>query len=388
VGRAGFVAVCLTVFVDMVGLTIVLVGLPFRALELGASGVVVGALVTCYSLGQFVSAPVLGALSDRFGRRPVLLSCLLGSSVAAVLTGLAPSVGTLAAARLFAGACAGTIGIAYAYTADATPRDQLTRAMGRLGASIGAAFVIGPAIGAAAAGAGFTATTWIAAALAFANLVLASLTLPETRAPGPPGETVRRGSPIRMLTAMRSRAEAVLLLGSVLGTLAFTAMESTLALLAAARFAMTPREVGALLAAAGVVMVVLQAAGVHRIARRFGPAAVATAGLVTMAASLLAVPLVPAAGLAAALCLLCAGYGLTGPTLATLLSSAADTHTQGAVLGANQAAMSLARVAGPLAAGAAFDATPTAPYLLAAATATVAAAIVATWSIRHPQPTR
>jgi DHA1 family tetracycline resistance protein-like MFS transporter len=299
-----------------------------------------------------------------------------------------PSVATLAAARIFAGACAGSIGIAYACTADATPRDQLTRGMGTLGASIGAAFVVGPAIGAAAAGAGFAATTWIAAALAFANLVLASRTLPETRTPGALGETVRRGSPIRVVTAVRSRAQAVLLIGSLLGTLAFTAMESTLALFAAARFAMTPREVGALLAAAGVVMVVLQAVGVHRIARRFGPAAVATAGLVTMAASLLTVPLVPAAGLAAALCLLCAGYGLTGPTLATLLSSAADGHAQGAVLGANQAAMSLARVAGPLAAGAAFDTTPTAPYLLAAATATLAAAIVATWSIRHPQPTR
>jgi len=386
VGRAGFLAVCLTVFVDMVGLTIVLVGLPFRALELGASGVVVGALVTCYSLGQFVSAPLLGTLSDRHGRRPVLLACLLGSSVAAVLTGLAPSVATLAAARLFAGACAGSIAIAYACTADATPRDQLARAMGRLGASIGAAFVVGPAVGAAAASAGFTATTWIAAALALGNLLFAALALPETR---PSGASIRRRSPILLLIAGRSRAQTALLIITLLGTLAFTSMESTLALLAATRFAMTPREVGALLAAAGVVMVLLQATGVHRLARRYGPAAVATAGLLTMTASLLAIPLVPAAGLAAALCVLCAGYGLTVPTIVTLLSSTAGAHDQGSVLGANQAATSLARVAGPLAAGAAFDATPAAPYLLAAATAAVAAGIVTTWSVqrrRHHVP--
>ena len=216
------------------------------------------------------------------------------------------------------------------------------------------------------------------------NLALAARTLPRTRRTTQlAGSASRRGSPVLLIAAVKVRTGAALLVGSLLGTLAFTGMESTLALLADARFAMTPRDVGVLLAAAGVVMVLTQAVGVHRLARRWGPAAVATTGLVTVALSLAAMPLVPVAGLAAALCMLCAGYGLTGPALATLLSTITDDDERGAVLGANQSVMSLARVVGPLGAGAAFDAAPAAPYLLAAGIAAVAGTVVATWSARR-----
>ncbi len=187
--RPALLVVCLAVFVDMLGFGIILPSLPFQAAHLGGSGLWVGALLTAYAAAQFVAAPVLGSLSDRFGRRRLLLLALAGSMISLALTGLASTLVLLLLARLVAGAFGGAIAVAQAYVVDLTGNEDRTRALGLVGASIGLGFVFGPAIGAGLTGIGlgFGAVSYVAAGVAAINLVLGLAWLPRTAAA--PAET-------------------------------------------------------------------------------------------------------------------------------------------------------------------------------------------------------
>ena len=176
--------VCLAVFVDMMGFGIILPLLPFHVEALGGSGLWVGALLTVYSAAQFVASPVLGSLSDRYGRRRLLLVSLAGSAVSLGTDRGGRPLISLLLARTVAGACGGSIAVAQAYAVDLSGPKTRIRALGAVGASIGLGFVVGPAIGAglAAAGVGFAGACFFAAALAGVNLVLGLFLLP----PGAP----------------------------------------------------------------------------------------------------------------------------------------------------------------------------------------------------------
>src|SRR5690242_3996324 len=161
VRRPALLVVYLAVFVDMLGFGIILPLLPFHAAVLGGSGLWVGAVLTAYSAAQFVAAPVLGALSDRYGRKPLLLVSLAGSAVSLALTGIAGSLVALLAVRLVAGLCGGAIAVGQAYVVDLTEPAVRTRALGMVGASIGMGFVLGPAIGAGLSGFGFAGVSFV-----------------------------------------------------------------------------------------------------------------------------------------------------------------------------------------------------------------------------------
>jgi MFS family permease len=169
-----------TVFLDVVGLGIVIPVAPFYATSFGATPLEVGLLFTAFAAAQFLATPVLGALSDRFGRRPILLLSLAGETAGYLIMGLAPSLGVLYLARLVSGATAGNVGAATAYLADISRPQDRTRTFGLFGAAFGVGFLFGPAMGGALSALDIRAPALAAAGLVFLNLVFAAVWLPES----------------------------------------------------------------------------------------------------------------------------------------------------------------------------------------------------------------
>ncbi|WP_327585204.1 MFS transporter [Nonomuraea sp. NBC_00507] len=371
--RSAQLVISATVFVDLLGFTLILPALPFYAADLGATGLWFGALMSAYSVAQLVAAPVLGRLSDRYGRRPLVLLALAGSVLSMALTGLATSLAWLLVCRALAGACGGSISVAQAYLADAVPAERRTGAMAQMGAAIGMAFVIGPALGGGLAPLGFAACAYAAAGLAAVNLAAALAWLPEPDGPRTAQDGEEASSPDRGL-----RRPVVLLAGTgFLAMAAFVGMETTLAFLGRDRYGWDATSIGLALAAAGLAMAAVQAGLVSRLARRWGEARVAAIGAVTMAACMVAIPLAATWWLClAAVCLLAAGHGLLTPTVSSLLAAAGPQEQRGARLGTGQSAGAAARIVGPAAAGLLFDVGAAMPYLAGAASAALAVAAV------------
>src|SRR5690606_8328921 len=261
----------------------------------GGSGVWVGGVLTAYAAAQFVAAPLLGALSDRFGRRPLLLASLAGSAVSLALTGVAASLPMLLAARLLAGLCGGAIAVGQAYVVDLSEPAQRTRALGMVGAGIGLGFVFGPAIGAGLSGLGFAGVSFVAAGVAAANLLAGFLLLPRGQSAATAPTRHRRSvNPLSgLVTALRRRALRRVLGAIFAATLAFVAMEATFALLGALRFDLGPRGLGLVFTGVGVVMAIVQGGLVGRLADRFGDRAVAAAGAALLGAGLVVLPFSP-----------------------------------------------------------------------------------------------
>ena len=352
-------------FVDLLGFTIVLPSLPFRVAELGGDAFWLGVVLTAYSVCQAAAAPVLGRLADRHGRRGLLLLSLAGSAASLALMGVAGALWLLLVARALAGLCGGSIGVAQAFAAELAGPAGRTGAMGRVGAAIGLAFTLGPALGALSAPLGFAATAFIGAGLAAANGVAAALVLP----PGTPARAHRRP---------RGRVVAPwpLLAAGFAAMAAFVGMETTVAFLASARFDAGPALVGVLLAGAGLVLVVVQGVLVAPAARRWGETRLAAGGAVLMAAGLLVLPFLAGVPFVAAVLVAAAGNGMVTATAASLLAAAGPPEELGARMGRGQSAASAARASGPLAAGALFEVATVAPYLLGGALSLGAAFLV------------
>jgi len=395
VRRSALMVVCLAVFVDMLGFGIILPILPLHAQRLGGSGAWVGALLTAYALAQFVAAPVLGALSDRYGRRRLLLLALAGSMVSLALTGVAGSLALLLLARLVAGGFGGAIAVGQAYAVDLAPGKHRTHALGLVGASVGLGFVVGPGVGAglAAAGMGFTGICLVAAALAGANLVAGLVLLPP---PTPVKRRPRRVSVsgagrerLRTLTAALAQRRMRPLLLAMFGvTFAFASMETTFALLGAARFGLGPAGLGVVFTAVGVVMVLVQGGIVGRVTTRYGHRPVAVAGAVLMALGLLVVPFAPAWLSYLGLGVVAAGQGLLSTTIAALIAEASGPQALGGALGIGQSSAAAARAVGPIVAGLTFDLAMALPYLLATLLAVLAAALLRPPAGESEGPTR
>ena len=377
--KPGLPVVYLTVFIDLLGFGIILPALPYYAEAFGATGVWVGAILAAYSAAQLVGASLLGRLSDRVGRRPILLLSLAGSAASLLLCGLAGSLWLLLAARALAGLFGGSIAAAQAYIADVTAPEERAKYMGLLGASIGLGFVFGPALGAGLSRFGFGAAAFTAAGLAALNLVFAFFRLPETRTAEQRSHAHARFDWSNLTDALRHPAIGRLLAATFLSTLAFVAMEATFALLGQARFGLDTGKLGLVFTYVGVVMVVVQGGLVGRLAPRFGERALATAGALIMAASLAALPLVHTLGAAlGVLAGLAVGQGLTTPMLSTLLSRATDADEQGGTLGLGQSLAAAARAVGPIGAGWLYDRSVAAPYAVSAAVMVLAAFLVST----------
>ena len=374
--RPALLVVYAAVFVDMLGFGIILPLLPYRVQDLGGAGVWVGAVLTAYAGTQFVAAPVLGALSDRFGRRPLLLASLAGSAVSLALTGIATSLPTLLAARLLAGVFGGAIAVGQAYVVDLSEPARRTRNLGLVGANIGLGFVFGPAIGAGLADLGFAGVSFVAAGVAAANLVAGFVLLPRRQSTAAPSSDRRSLNRLGgLVTALRYRALRRVLGAIFVATLAFVAMEATFALLGEARFDLGPRGLGLLFTGVGVVMAIVQGGLVGRLTDRFGDRAVAVAGAVLLGVGLAALPFSPQWITYLALGVVAMGQGLLSTASAALIALTGGPE-HGQSFGVGQSASAAARAIGPLIAGAVFDVGAALPYVGGAALCLLAALLL------------
>jgi MFS family permease len=375
--RSPLAVVYLTVFIDLLGFSIILPLLPFYAEHYGATGAWVGALLTAYSAVQFVSAPFLGRLSDRVGRRPVLLLSLAGSAASLALTGAAHSLWLLLAGRALAGLFGGSISTAQAYVADVTAPRERAKYMGMLGASIGLGFVFGPAIGAGFSRFGFGAAAFFAAGLAAVNLAFAYFKLPESR---PRGEGLAGHAPVaraKFGAVLRRPAIARIVASMFLATFAFVGLEATLALFGQHRFGLGAAGFGLIFTYLGVVGVAVQGGLVGRLSRRYGERTLATLGAVLMGIAFAALAVAPDLLLAiVALSALGVGQGFVSPTLSTLLSRAGHAEQQGSTLGIGQSSNAAARAIGPIVAGGLYDLNRAVPYLAGACLVLIAAVLL------------
>ncbi len=363
--KSSLLILCAVIFTDMLAFSIVIPSLPFVVTAFGGTGIALGLLFTGYSLAQFVAAPILGRLSDRIGRRPLLIAALLGTTLSLVACALAPNIWVLIGARVLGGLFGGSISVAMATLSDLTEPDKRTRVMGMGGAAIGLAFTVGPAIGALAAPLGFSAICLIGASIAALNFVAAIWMLPHAaRRPVVPAPDKKLSPGFWRLLALTGLSMVV-----------FVGMETTLGLLVSDRFAITASGLGWLLTLAGIASIIAQAGLVWRLSERFGNWTVAAgaAGLIGLALATL--PLAPFAIFLAGVCIVGAAQGALTNITASMASRLAPAGATGKYVGLNQAFSALGRVIGPVLAGALYDWGPQAGYLILAVLSVVAATV-------------
>jgi MFS family permease len=360
--------VFLTVVLDLVGFGIVIPLLPFYAESLSATALQVTLLMACYSAAQFFFAPLWGQLSDRIGRRPVLVTSV--GLTAVMLTGFASAnaLWMLFLFRTLHGAMTANISTAQACMADLTTPENRAKGMGLIGAAFGIGFTLGPFIGGELAQHSLTLPLWIAAGLSAVNFLLALAWLPETRHPGSV-RTDRSISPRALWNAVRAPAIGLCILLTFVQVFSFALMESTFTLFAQKAHGMEPKDVGRLFGLVGVIGVVVQGGLIGRLVKRFGERPLIPLGLGLLAAGLVAMPAAtPGAALSATFGVIAIGQGLATPSLQALISRSAAASDQGSVLGSAQSISALARTTGPALGGVLFSGLgPSAPFYVSAA---------------------
>jgi multidrug resistance protein len=348
-----------TAFVDMLGLLMVLPLLPFYAKSLGAGGLVVGMLVSAFSVAQLLSAPLWGRFSDRYGRRPALMVGLAASAVAYVVFAFADSLWVLFLSRIVQGAGGGTVGVIQAYVADVTRPEDRAKSLGWLSAATNAGVALGPVIGAWMHHLDRSTPGLVAAALCVVNIAFAWRYLDEVREPGAPGGKAARRTPReavwRVLAHPHEPASRLILIYAIaIG--AFQGTNAILALFLAWRFGVTEDTIGYVFTYIGTLSVVIRALLLGRVVDRVGEPRLSRIGTVLLAAGLLGLsfaPTVPALVLAVGLLPL--GTAFTFPCVTAMLSRVVPSGERGLYMGVQQTYGGVSRVAFPLLFGVAFD---------------------------------
>lgn len=381
------VVIFVTVFIDLLGFGIIIPLLPFYAESYGASAFMVGLLGTSYSLMQFLFSPVWGRLSDRIGRRPIILIGLAGSCASYLVLALAHSLPLIFLARIVGGIAGANIPTAQAYIADVTTPENRARGMGMVGAAFGLGFIFGPALGGVLSHLGPAAPMWCASALCGANLVAAWMLLPESRHGHPDRVTLGRMEALRR--AFHDRRLVLLLALYFIVTAAFSGFEATFALFSERRFGFTMATIGYVFAFIGATLALVQGMLVARVVKRVGEARLIPVAIGIIGIGIGLVPFawsIPA--LLAAVGTLAVGMGFNGPALSSMVSRLTHADDQGGMLGLASSLASLGRVVGPAWGGFLFDHLGmTTPYLSAAAIMFVAVG-VALASLRARDPVR
>ncbi|MBS1817336.1 MAG: MFS transporter [Acidobacteria bacterium] len=336
----------LTIFVNLVGFGIIIPLLPFYAETFGASPLTIGLLFAVFSACQLIAAPALGDMSDRYGRRPVLIFSLLGTVVSFVLMAMAHSIAMLFVARIIDGLSGGNISTARAYVADVTEPKDRARAYGLIGAAFGLGFIMGPALSGILAKYSYTAPVWAAAAVTLVATAMAWLWLPETVHRAAAGT----GMPFRNLAEMMQRPGLRRMLWiDFIYWFAFAIFQTTFALFVAHRFGFDVSQTGYFFAAFGVLGAVVQGGFIRPIVHRLGDKPTFILGLVCAGVGLVGATFAQTVwGFTIALVPLALGIGFGHPTVSALVSRAGRGDEQGRVQGAAGAMESLGRAMGPV----------------------------------------
>jgi len=338
----------LTVLLDLLGFGLVIPILPLYAEKLHATDFETGVLLAIYSVMQLFFSPIWGRLSDRAGRRPVLLISILGSCGSQLGYALAPSFWWLVVARGFAGMCGANITAAQAYIADVTDESRRAAGMGMLGAAMGLGFIFGPAVGGFLSHKSPNLPFFVAAALAAVNFVSALVILKEPRdaAHRTRARTLTWAGLVR--TATTPRLLTLMLLFFVI-TFGFANLEATFSLFLERRFLYGRREASYMFTYIGVLMVIVQGGFVRRLVPRFGEKKLIVVGTLLMGVGFfMTYQAFTLSMLLLAIAVTAVGNGLNTPSLSSLISRAASGDHQGGVLGVSQSMGALARVVGPL----------------------------------------
>ena len=350
--RSPLVVIFITVFLDLVGFGIVIPVLPLYAERFGASALVVGFLLGSYSFMQFLCAPILGKISDRVGRRPVLLLSIIGTSLGFFLMGAAKTLELLFVARIIDGITGGNISTAQAYIADVTPPEQRSKGMGLIGAAFGLGFIFGPAIGGILSRVSLAAPFLFAGSLAACNAVAIYFLLPESLPEQRRKQAKRHSSVIEVFREGKATSLALVMAAYFFSTVAFSLLTATYPLFTEKRFGFDAMHNGYIFAAQGVLGAILQGLLLGHLLKLTGDKMLAAIGTVVLAAGLFLLPasrtvLLLFAGTA----LVAIGHGLLAAPLNGLASRDVDAASQGRVLGLMQSTASFARIVGPILGG-------------------------------------
>jgi MFS transporter, DHA1 family, tetracycline resistance protein len=361
VPRLAFIFI--TILIDKVGESLIFPILPFLVERFRSDAFTLGLLVSSFAIAQFIAIPIISGLSDRYGRRPVLLVCILGTAVAYYMFGLATSLWVIFLSRIVDGITGGVAPTAQAYIADISAPEDRAKNFGLTGAAFGLGFILGPAIGGALANISLNLPVFVAGTIALLNFILGWFVLSESLEEDQRRPFTRRDlNPISQLSDLLKNPQIQgLVIGFFIFNFAFAGFSSIFVLFLDSRYGWGPNQAAMVFVFIGVVSTVVQGGLIRQLLPRFGEAKLTVAGLGMIAIAFGGLVLIPPSGpillpaLYTTQAFLALGVGLIIPSMRGLISNRVSNQEQGKTLGGNQAMQSIAAILGPLWAGWVFD---------------------------------
>ncbi len=377
----------ITVFIDLLSFGLVIPDLQIRAKSIGADGWLLGAVLGIFSLATLISAPVLGRLSDRYGRKPILLFGAAMNVISFIVYAFANNLPLMFLSRIFGGIGSANLSAAYAYVADSTNPEERAKNMGLIGAAFGMGFILGPTLGGILSKAGGNFLLGVVAALiALINCVWISTTLREIRQPGQEISQATVFSFTTFRRAVSAPGMAILLALFFVYNYGFSNLESTFILLTHEHFGLDEMGAGLVLGFVGIMIGVTQGILVGPIQKAIGERNMVRIGLMIVAPSLAIIPFLPSWHYILIGSIgLCFGSGISTPAVQTLISKSASASVQGGIFGITQSLGAFARIIGPLTAQIAYKIWYPLPYLIAAGLVMIPV-ILALFFLPEPRP--